>query len=183
MQRPANLLCIRHTLTRGVRVGLMTGLGAALADTMFAALVAGGFMLAELDDLVAQRWLRVAAGLVLAATGLRSVSSRPRPAATGGRGGFAASFVLAASNPMVLVSIGAVFAAVGLGAEQLDAGEVVGVVVGLALGSTLWWLALASLVGLARQRCPDGLVRRAERVCGVLVVAAGVFAAGWAWIH
>jgi threonine/homoserine/homoserine lactone efflux protein len=153
---PVNLLCIRHTLARGMRAGLLTGLGAALADTMVVAFVAGGFIAAELEGVAGGPWLRTAAGLLLMATGLRSVVVRSAPARAAGSAGFAASFVLAASNPLVLVSVGAMFAALGPRTGPLAAGELVAVMVGVALGSTLWWLALTSLVALVRGRCPSG---------------------------
>jgi putative LysE/RhtB family amino acid efflux pump len=179
---PVNLLCIRHTLARGVRVGLMTGLGAALADTLCAALVAGGFMVAEVERLAAGPWLRTAAGVLLLASGLRSLASRTASAG-GGSAGFAASFALAASNPMLLVSVGAIVAAFDLGGVALDARQLLALVAGVALGSLLWWLALTSLVGLARGSCPLGLVRKVERICGMAVMAAGIAAVGSAWIH
>jgi putative LysE/RhtB family amino acid efflux pump len=180
---PVNLLCIRHTLARGMRVGLVTGLGAALADTIVVAFVAAGFMVAELERVVDGPWPRTAAGLLLMATGLRSVVMRSAPARAPGGAGFAASFVLAASNPLVLVSVGALFAALGPGTGPLAPRELVAVVAGVALGSTLWWLGLTSLVALVRGRCPRDLVRKVERVCGILVLAVGIAVTGAAWIH
>lgn len=179
---PVNVLCIRHTLARGMRVGLVTGLGAVLADTLFAAMVAGGFMVASFEGLAAAPWARSVGGLVLIGSGARSFTQKTRrverPA-----GGFLASFALAASNPMLLMSIAAIFAAAGLGTTPLTGREAVAVVTGVALGSTAWWLGLTALVGQARRRFPDGLVRKAERVCAVLLVGTGVLVVASAWIH
>src|SRR3546814_11711403 len=84
---PVGLLCIRRTLNYGLVIGLLSGLGAALADALFAAAAAGG--LASLMDflLAIERQLRVAGGVFLWrwASG-RSSSTRSRrvrtPAAT-----------------------------------------------------------------------------------------------------
>src|SRR3546814_12158049 len=45
---PVGLLCIRRTLNYGLVIGLLSGLGAALADALFAPAAAGG--LASLMD-------------------------------------------------------------------------------------------------------------------------------------
>jgi hypothetical protein len=133
---------------------------------VLAALVACGFMTVAREGLAGGPRVRTAAGVLLVATGMRTLVphvSRAR-LARDARNGFVTSFVLAVSNPMLRVSIGTIFAAV-------------------APGSTLWRLALTAVVAAARRRCPEGLVRKAERGCGVLVVLPGVIATTSAWFH
>src|SRR3546814_6031127 len=67
---PVGLLCIRRTLNYGLVIGLLSGLGAALADALFAAAAAGG--LASLMDFLLgiERQLRVAGGVFLVALGM-----------------------------------------------------------------------------------------------------------------
>src|SRR3546814_2060608 len=67
---PVGLLCIRRTLNYGLVIGLLSGLGAALADAPFAAAAAGG--LASLMDFLLgiERQLRVAGGVFLVALGI-----------------------------------------------------------------------------------------------------------------
>src|SRR3546814_12153921 len=66
---PVGLLCIRRTLNYGLVIGLLSGLGAALADALFAAAAAGG--LASLMDFLLgiELQLRVAAGGCLVSLG------------------------------------------------------------------------------------------------------------------
>jgi threonine/homoserine/homoserine lactone efflux protein len=177
---PVNLLCIRRTLAQGVRAGLVTGLGAALADTVCIALVACGFSVAGLGGLPGGVWLRAGAGALLAGAGVRAMRRRPTSSGRAARvlaGGFLTSFALAGCNPLMLVSVGAIFAAAGLAASPLAPGEAARVVLGTALGSTLWWLTLTTGVGLVRGRCPERVVRGAEGVCGLLLVVAGALLA------
>src|SRR3546814_3798501 len=61
---------LRRTLNYGLVIGLLSGLGAALADAPFAAAAAGG--LASLMDFLLgiERQLRVAGGVFLVALGI-----------------------------------------------------------------------------------------------------------------
>src|SRR3546814_2671333 len=74
---PVGLLCIRRTLNYGLVIGLLSGLGAALADALFAAAAAGG--LASLMDFLLgiERQLRVAGGVVLVALGIWTFFKHP----------------------------------------------------------------------------------------------------------
>src|SRR3546814_10385330 len=66
---PVGLLCIRRTLNSGFVIGLLSGLGAALADALFAAAAAGGIA-SLMDFLLGIEWqLRVAGGVLLVALG------------------------------------------------------------------------------------------------------------------
>ncbi len=56
---PIGLLCIRRTLAGGMRAGLQSGLGAATADFLFAAVAAMGFSIVRLP------WLDTAGAAVL----------------------------------------------------------------------------------------------------------------------
>jgi threonine/homoserine/homoserine lactone efflux protein len=60
---PVGLLCIRRTLNYGLTTGLLSGLGAALADVLFAAVAAAG--LASLTDFLLgiERQLQLAGGV------------------------------------------------------------------------------------------------------------------------
>lgn len=192
---PVGLLVIRRTIERGWLQGFVSGLGVATADGLYAAIAAFGLtaltsMLVGLD-----RILGIAGGLVLlvlAFIGLRSVL-RPRPtaaaaedaslAAVAGRlpaTGQSASFLgawatlvgLTLTNPATVLSFTALFASIGAGTGGTGGATLV--TLGVASGSTAWWLLLTSLVAGLRARMTPLVVRRLNLVASLVIGAFGL---------
>ena len=69
---PVNVLCIRRTLTGGFVLGLVSGCGAALADTFYGAVAAFGISVVASFLLAHETVLRLGGGLVLCILGARS---------------------------------------------------------------------------------------------------------------
>src|SRR5947207_15583322 len=64
---PIGVLCVRRTILRGPVSGLISGLGAALADTLFGCIAAFG-LTAISDALIQhQAWLKLGGGAFLCA--------------------------------------------------------------------------------------------------------------------
>jgi putative LysE/RhtB family amino acid efflux pump len=89
-------------------------------------------------------------------------------------GAFASTFLLTLTNPLILLSIAAVSAALGLAEEQLDLRAAATVVLGVFSGSFLWWCILLGGVGLVRERFDERTLRKVHRASGGLLIAAGV---------
>lgn len=178
---PLGFLCIRRTLVDGRASGFSTGLGVATADALYGCVA--GLGLTVVSEFVAghHRSFGVVAGSLLAFLGLRTLFDRrpPRPAndvsAGGLLGAFASSLVLTLTNPMTLVSFGLGFAWLGIG-EALDGRlEVFLLVLGVFLGSLLWWLVLIFGAHRFRGRIGEGGFLWMNRVAGVLILAFAVF--------
>jgi len=120
---PIGLLCIRHSITAGRVVGLATGMGAAIADTLYGC-VAGFGLTAISRFLVEQKtWMGLVGGLFLCYLGLRTFLTKAaaEPAASGKTSvasAFLSTFLLTLTNPMTILSFMAVFAGMGLGASS-----------------------------------------------------------------
>ena len=52
------------------------------------------------------------------------------------------------------------------------------VVVGVFVGSLLWWFFLSSSVALARRRLPEGFALWVSRLSGVILMGFGLYALG-----
>lgn len=96
-------------------------------------------------------------GLFLCYLGLTTLCSRPaeKAASSEGRGlagAYLSTLLLTLANPATILSFVAVFA--GLPPEGLRGGPggALAVVLGVFLGSALWWLLLSAGVGLLRER-------------------------------
>ncbi len=116
---PIGLLVIQRTLQRGAIVGLVTGLGAAVADALYGAVGAFGVSWV-IDALVGARVpLALGGGAFLLWLAWRIWHTPPADSAAQAGGGagllscFAGTFVLTLSNPATIFSFIAVFGTLG----------------------------------------------------------------------
>lgn len=178
---PIGVLCIRRTLDKGRASGLVSGLGAATADAIYGCIAGFGLVFIS-NFLVSQQvWLRLIGGVFLCYLGLKTLLAKPgEQAALGKRNGlvysYASTFFLTLTNPMTIISFAAVFAGLGLastGGNYVSAGVLV---LGVFIGSALWWLILSSGVGVLRVKFnPHGL-QWVNRISGVIITGFGLFA-------
>jgi threonine/homoserine/homoserine lactone efflux protein len=182
---PIGVLCIRRTLAEGRAVGLASGLGAATADAAYGA-VAGFGLTAISAALVGQRfWFSLLGGLFLCYLGIRTLLTQPahESASVQGRGlvgAYTSTLFLTLTNPTTILSFVAIFAGLGLGAQgdYVAAGILV---LGVFLGSGLWWLALSFGVSLFRARFDARAMRWVNRLSGVVILGFGIWALG-SWL-
>ena len=180
---PVNVLCMQRTLAHGPVNGLVSGLGAAFADALFGAMAAFG-LTAVADFLIGQQyWMRALGGAFLLGLGVRIFLSRPR-----GRGGeerdsnlgqaVSTTFLLTITNPMTILAFVAIFAGTGLARADGDYMGAAVLVLGVFLGSALWWLVLSTFIGLVRHRLDDRAMAWINRGSGALIFTFGL--AAWA---
>ena len=178
---PIGVLCIRRTLTKGQVSGLVSGLGAATADAFYGCVA--GFGLTFVSDLMVgqQGWLRLVGGAFLCYLGLKTFLSRPAEGVASTResgllGTYASTFLLTLTNPMTVLSFAAVFAGLGVGSaggNYVSAGVLV---LGVFVGSALWWLMLSGGVGLFRTKFTPRALRWVNRVSGAVIMGFGLYA-------
>lgn len=178
---PIGVLCIRRTLADGRLVGFSCGLGAASADAAYGCVAAFGLTTLS-EFLVGQQfWLRLVGGVFLLCLGMKAFLQRPaeREAAASGpskgfAGAYASTFVLTITNPTTILSFAAIFAGLGL-VETSGGYAAAGVlIVGVFLGSALWWFLLSGGVSLLRWRLGRGALRWVNRVSGLIILGFGV---------
>ena len=182
---PIGVLCIRRTLAEGRLAGLVSGLGAATADGFYGLVAGTGLSLAANVLVTHQSWLRLAGGLFLCYLGVRTFLAEPaREAAQAVRrgrglaGAYFSTLALTLTNPLTILSFAAVFAGLGLGttAGAVGYASAAVLVLGVFLGSALWWLTLSTGVGLLRGRLSDRAMRWVNRASGAVIAAFGVIA-------
>jgi threonine/homoserine/homoserine lactone efflux protein len=178
---PIGVLCIRRTLAEGWAPGLVSGLGAATADAIYGCIA--GFGLAFISNfLVSQQvWLRLIGGVFLCYLGIKTLLAKPAEQASLGSGngllgGYASTFLLTLTNPMTIISFAAIFAGLGLAGASGNYGSAGILVLGVFIGSALWWLILSSGVGIFRARINSQGLRWVNRISGVIILGFGLFA-------
>ncbi|QQE64252.1 lysine transporter LysE [Leptolyngbya sp. BL0902] len=180
---PIGLLCIRRSLAQGRWMGLATGLGAATADGLYGGL-AGFGLTAVSDRLIDQAWvLQLVGGLFLVYLGWATARSAPatEPALLTGRGLLAAygsTFVLTLTNPATILSFFAIFAGLGLVAPGQGPWGALALVLGVFLGSALWWLCLSWGVTFFSPYLTPSRLIWLNRLAGAAIFAFGIVALG-----
>jgi threonine/homoserine/homoserine lactone efflux protein len=185
---PIFFLVLRRTLARGWTSGLASGLGVATGDATYAALAAfgvaavTGFLLAE------RRWIGLVGGIAITIIGIRMLSG-PHPALPRERGRgnlspqrdpspqegreYVSMVALTLSNPSTILSFTAVFA--GLGVHVAAGwGPALALVVGVWLGSIVWWILLTGAASRIRERLTPSIIRAFGTASGIILVAFGV---------
>jgi threonine/homoserine/homoserine lactone efflux protein len=115
--------------------------------------------------------------------GGREISPPPLPqggreisSARGVAGSYFSTLALTLSNPPTILSFTAIFAGFGLRAGRgwLPA---VGLVLGVTIGSALWWASLVAAVSTLRERLTPKIMRGIGLISGLALIAFGGFAA------
>jgi threonine/homoserine/homoserine lactone efflux protein len=178
---PIGVLCIRRTLADGRSTGLACGLGAATADAVYGCIAGFGLSVLSSALIAQQRWLGLIGGTFLCYLGARTFTAAPAGGAAEARGlglwgAYGTTFLLTLTNPMTILSFAAVFAGLGLGAASGSYAAAAALVLGVFLGSALWWLVLSGLAASLRSRLDLHGLRWVNRGSGVVIAAFGLLA-------
>ena len=180
---PISVLVIRRTLAEGRIVGLASGLGVATADATYGGIAAFG-LTAITDVLVGGgRLLGLVGGIFLVWLAWQTIRSAPTQAAVAERrGGLAGAYLsilaLTLTNPLTILSFGALFAGLGLtGGTTIDAALLT---LGVLAGSVTWWIILTTALTILRSRITEGWLRAINVGSGILIGVFGIIAIGLA---
>ncbi len=180
---PISLLVIRRTLAEGRAVGLASGLGVATADATYGGIAAFGLTAITNVLVGGGRLLGLVGGIFLLWLAWRIVRMEPTgPAVVERRGGLAGAYLsilaLTLTNPLTILSFGALFAGLGLtGGTTANAALLT---LGVLAGSVTWWLILTTALTLLANRITEGWLRVINIGSGILIGAFGLLAIGLA---
>ena len=176
---PVGMMCIRRTLTHGHFRGLISGLGAASADSVYAIVAAFGITLVSNFILQHEYSIRLVGGILLVLLGLRTFIVHPveRPAQNGVNGhasAYATMFLLTFTNPMTLFAFAVVFAGMGAGSVVGDTLRATFLVVGVFLGSALWFVFLTTAVHMYKDWFKTWGLKAINLIAGVFIFVCGI---------
>ncbi|HTY50033.1 MAG TPA: LysE family transporter [Steroidobacteraceae bacterium] len=183
---PIGVLCIRRAITEGAAPAFVGGLGAAAADAIYA--FAGAFALSAIAQWIVEERpaLALLGGVFLLYLGARTFLSKPslptlRPGGPppGAWPAFLSTLLLTLANPMTILSFAAVFAGVGVPPSGIVTGHsqaALLLVLGVFLGSALWWLVLSVVAGGLRWRLGARTLKAVNWACGTALTAFGLYA-------
>ncbi len=178
---PIGVLCIRRTLAEGRLSGIVSGLGAATADAVYGCVAAFGLTLISNILINQQAWLRLIGGLFLCYLGIKTFLAKPAKRAAlakgnGIPGAYISTLILTLTNPMTILSFAAIFAGLGLADTDGDFVSAGALVLGVFIGSLLWWLILSGSVGVFREKLNPQGMKWINRVSGSIITGFGLAA-------
>jgi putative LysE/RhtB family amino acid efflux pump len=177
---PIFLLCARTSARYGFRSGAAIGVGAATVDGVYAVLGALGASI-----LLQASTLRLALGLIGAAVlfylGVRTLNDAFRVRIGGEddvevmspRAAFRTALLATASNPLTILTWGAVFSGAAVSDIAGDSARAAAFVVGTTLGSLALHLGLAGGMSALGARLGERSLRVIDAVSGVGLMAFG----------
>jgi threonine/homoserine/homoserine lactone efflux protein len=177
---PIGIMCIRKTLAEGHSRGLIIGLGAATADSLYGSIAAFGLTFIS-DVIVTQHfWVSLVGGGTLLFLGIRTFRAKHKDHIfpfdkKGLLGSYISTFLLALTNPVTILAFVAVFAAFGLG-YRLNSILAFILVLGVFTGSFLWFLTLGYVATFFRKKLASGALRWVNRISGALIILSGIAA-------
>jgi threonine/homoserine/homoserine lactone efflux protein len=176
---PVNIFCIQRTLLKGRLTGIIAGLGAAAADTIYGSIA--GFSISFIIGFLVRQlfWIRLVGGALLIVIGVAYYFKRPKSLAEeraqkdSPHSDVASAFLLTLANPTTVLSFLAVLA--GL---HLEEGRpwylTMFIVLGIFAGAMLWWVVLSLAASYFADRFNDRAVLWMNRIGGLAIGGFGV---------
>ena len=177
---PAGVLCIQRTLNRGRLVGFVSGMGIALADTMFSALSVFGLSVVESWLVSHERVLQVLVGVVVMLVGVRIILTNPvkqlraNNKQQGSLWGAMASIFLLTANPANLLPVLFLVSLFKISAG--DMWHATTVVFGVLIGALVWWFFISTLITHYRERFKLRQMWWINKIAGAAILFLGALA-------
>ena len=178
---PIGVLCVQRTLSKGRYSGFISGLGAALVDTFFAALAVLG--LAYIQGIIKshEAYFLCFGGLLVIFIGLTIYLTNPvkqiRQTQIRKRHfeDFISVVILTVTNPGALFLILGLFALVGLQVNSSDGSFAISTVLwGVFVGAGLWWYALSTSINVFRKKFRLKQLWMINKISGIIIMALGL---------
>jgi threonine/homoserine/homoserine lactone efflux protein len=168
-------------LTYGRLLGFFSGLGAATADVIYGLFAAAGLTFFTRFLIEQQTWLQYLGGLFLLYLGIKAFSKKTdhTPSTIKDTSGkkivtsYLSVFFLTVTNPMTIFAFLAIFSSLGLSVEKEN--NTFLLVIGIFIGSALWWFILSFMVSLFRKKVLSHL-NLINKLSGIILLLFGLLA-------
>lgn len=184
---PVNVMIMQRAFRYGFPIGLAAGIGASLADLLFATAAVFGVSTVAAFVEGHSRMIQLVGGALVVLFGARILWRQPgfgqplpmEAKQKGAVGTAATTFFLTIWNPATIFGFLAYFGALGEWGPQK--GDYVGtaqLLLGVALGTIGWWCGLAAVVTRLRLHLNETTLNKVNVVAGALLVGFGALILG-----
>ncbi|MBR5477243.1 MAG: LysE family transporter [Bacteroidaceae bacterium] len=183
---PVGVLCIQRTLNKGRAYGLVTGVGAAFSDILYALLT--GYGLNLLYDVISNPstvyWMQLIGAIIMFIFGLhtfrlnpvqntRNVSHNKSSLLRNGITGF----FITLSNPMIILLFVALFSPLNFVIPEMSLADQCFGYMAIFAGAMLWWFFITYVVNKLRARFDVRGILIINRVIGGAVMVGSLVGA------
>ncbi|MFC0024833.1 LysE family translocator [Neobacillus cucumis] len=164
-----------NSMIERVVYGIVSGVGAASVDAVYG-LIAGLCLTFITKFFIEEQfWFHLAGGAFLCYLGIKIAISKAseNPAQVEGQhlfGEYASVFL---TNPMTIFPFDGIFS--GLGLTQANERSVVTLVLGVFIGSGIWWLILCFVVGLFKEALKKQTLIWINRLSDLIIFLFGIY--------
>lgn len=170
-------MTVQRTWNYGIKAGLFTGFGSSVADCIYACVGAFGLTVISEFLLEYQTVINLAGGGLILYMGLHLLFGRKKqdeiPSVSGRIKMFLSSFLVGITNPAAVLTFLFAFSYFGISG---DTNFIQGIclVIGVFLGTYLWWAALSVIVSILKGRQKKDHLQIMNRIFGVILCLFGM---------
>ncbi len=174
---PIGVLVIQRTVNKSRMAGLLSGMGAALSDTLYA--IIAGFSLTFVINFIRENefFFQVIGAIVVLALGIHIFFKNPVTDLRRNRlkgnthiQDILSSFLVTFSNPLTVFVFLAVFASSGVANSLEHPYNSFFVILGVFVGATAWWFSLSGIVSLFRHKINLRILWWINKTAGAVIV-------------
>jgi threonine/homoserine/homoserine lactone efflux protein len=178
---PLGVLCVQKTLGNGRNSGFITGLGASVSDTFYAAISLMG--LAFIQNLIDENmdWVMFIGGLIIMYIGVKIYLTNPIKQIKQKNKNkkhvedFFEALFMTITNPGAIFLILGLFAAVGINVgESVSKSTLIATLWGVFAGSAAWWFALSTTINVFRKRFRIKQLMMINKISGIVIFVLGL---------
>ncbi len=180
---PIGVICIQRTINKGKISGFLSGMGAATADTIFAAIA--GFSLTFIISYIEERQIifQAIGGLIVLLLGVKIFYTNPikqlrrhKKRQNNLLEDYLSILAVTITNPLAIFLFIALFASIGVVTENINWLLSLLTTSGVLIGAGLWWYVLTSLVFTFRRRFRLRRLWWINKVSGTVIFFIGAIA-------
>ncbi len=178
---PVGVMCIQRTINRGLKSGVVTGLGAAVADTFYAILagVGFGFIVSFINR--EKYWIQLIGAVIIIVIAIRTFYTNPavemrkmRNKKTNPMEEFLSVFFITLSNPVPFFVFLASFAGFNMLEENTNILSGILLIGGVFVGAMGWWYILCFGISKFRDKIRLKNIWWLNKIMGVVIFVCGL---------
>ena len=174
---PIGVLVIQRTVNKTRMAGLLSGMGAALSDTLYA--IIAGFSLTYVVDFIRKNefLFQLSGAMVVLGLGIYIFFKNPltdmkqhRLRGNTHLKDIISTFLVTFSNPLSVLVFLAIFTSSGVAMSIEKPFYSIFIILGVFTGAFLWWFSLSGLVSMYRHKINLRFLWWLNKTAGVLIV-------------
>jgi threonine/homoserine/homoserine lactone efflux protein len=181
---PLAIICIRRTLSSNHQYGLLTALGAATGDAIFASVTVLGLSFVSTILTTYQTSIRIIGGCFLVSLGIKSfysdlTSRHTAPQPYGFLGTYITALLLTLANPITILMFATAISSLG----PVEPNSFGILIMGVFLGSATWFSSLSFGAKLLKSQLGSNLISDINKLSGILIAICGLIVMLYGVIH